>query len=444
MVDSMRKNKPIMKLLDGKRNRIKKLAAGALAAALLLTGCGSTDGETEQPTESGVVKIPIIFTVDPTSGKKNNQELADAFNEAYAGKYYLDVEWVLETEEEYRQNLKRMNATDSLPAIIYDVCTVPSFYIMMVEEGRLEDLTPYIEADEEWKSMIEPAVLEGCTYTDGKIYLGPISTAAFTCSGMFWNEELFHKAGIESFPKTWEEFWVCCDMLTEAGITPLSLHTEGTGWAPMLIATAAVSQTQEGADFMHQMLPDTYLTGSGREIADILQKLFMYTTEDALHTDFDVAHSNFFSGKTAMLPNGYWMIEQLPEEWEGKVRFSSFPQNTLVASPETFGWAVVESYSDEVKEAAVTFLKFRTQYNKQEKETLFEQGGQDAPQALGDYLNAFLNAEQIVPNYQVKWNSILQEEMIGKGLPLLADGSITPEELVRMADESVREFKEEQ
>lgn len=433
-----------MKLSDGKQKRIKKLAAGALAVALLFTGCGSSQRAPEKPKELEVVKIPIIFTVDPTSGKKNNQELAEAFNEAYAGKYYLDVEWVLETEEEYRQNLKRMNATDSLPAIIYDVCTVPSFYIMMVEEGRLEDLTPYIEADEEWKSMIEPAVLEGCTYTDGNIYLGPISTAAFTCSGMFWNEELFQQAGIESFPETWEEFWECCDMLTEEGITPLSLHTEGTGWAPMLIATAAVSQTQEGADFMHQMLPDTYLTESGREIANLLERLFQYTTEDALHADFDVAHSNFFSGKTAMLPNGYWMIEQLPEEWEGKVRFSSFPQNTLVASPETFGWAVVESYSDEVKEAAVTFLKFRTQYNRQEKETLFEQGGEDASQALGDYLDAFRNVEQIVPNYQVKWNSILQEETIGKGLPLLADGSITPEELVLMANESVREFEEEQ
>lgn len=39
----------------------------------------------------------------------------------------------------------------------------------------------------------------------------------------------------------------------------------------------------------------------------------------------------------------------------------------MVASPETFGWAVVSTYSDEVKEAAVEFLKFRTHYNKQEK-----------------------------------------------------------------------------
>lgn len=426
-----------------KQSVLAGFAAGLLVMGFL-TGCSTSEKQAEVQDASEVVSIPMIFTVDPTSGKKNNQELADAFNEAYEGRYYLDVEWVLETEEEYRQNLKRMNATDSLPAIIYDVCTVPSFYIMMVEEGRLENLTPYIEEDEEWKSMIEPAVLEGCTYADGNIYLGPISTAAFACSGMFWNEELFEQAGIEEFPKSWEEFWDCCDTLQACGITPLSLHTEGTGWAPMLIATAAVAETPEGAEFMRQMFPDTYQNESGLKLAEVLQKLFTYTTDDALHSDFDVAHSNFFSGETAMLPNGYWLIDQIPEEWEGTVRFSSFPENTLVASPETFGWAVVEGYSDEVKEAAVEFLKFRTKYNQQEKKTLYQQGVRDVPQVLKDYLGAFLKADQIVPNYQVKWNSILQEKTIGKGLPLLADGSITPEDFVRMADESVMEFQEEQ
>ena len=68
-----------------------------------------------------------------------------------------------------------------------------------------------------------------------------------------------------------------------------------------------------------------------------------------------------------MIPNGYWMIDQLPEEWKEKVRFSAFPGNKLIASPETFGWAVVSTYSEEVKEGAVEFLKFRTKFNLEEK-----------------------------------------------------------------------------
>ena len=49
------------------------------------------------------IDIPIILTVDPTSGKKTEQDVVDAFNEEYAGTYHMQVEWIMETEEEYRK-----------------------------------------------------------------------------------------------------------------------------------------------------------------------------------------------------------------------------------------------------------------------------------------------------------------------------------------------------
>ena len=286
--------------------------------------------------------------------------------------------------------------------------------------------------------------MAGCTDENGAIYLGPISTAAFACSGMFWNQELFAQAGIETFPETWEEFWDCCEKLKAHGITPLALHTEGTAWAPMLIATAELTDSGEGAEFMKELFPDSYQNESGLRIANTLQRLFQYTTADALHSDFDVSHTNFFSGKAAMIPNGYWMIEQIPEEWKDKVRFSAFPGNKLIASPETFGWAVVSSYSDEIKAGAVEFLKFRTKFNRKEKEELLATSGKNISPVLQDYVDAFTGNPQIVPNYQAKWNSILQDETLGKYLPGLAEGEITPEEFTKMEDASVREYWEEQ
>lgn len=386
----------------------------------------------------------MIFTVNPTTGKRSNQELAEAFNTEYKGRYQVDVEWVLETEEEYRQNLKRLNVTDELPAVITDLRMLPSFYQMMIQDGRLENLKPYMDRDPEWVAMVEPVVLEGCSNSEEEIYLAPISTAAFSCSGMFWNEELFARSGIYEFPDTWEEFWECCDRLTERGITPLALHTKGTAWAPMLVATAELSDSREGAQFMKQLFPGSYQNDSGLHLADTLKRLFEYTTEDAMHTDFDVAYTNFFSGKAAMIPNGYWMIEQIPEGWEERVRFSPFPGNKLVSSPETFGWAVISDYSEEVKEGAVEFLKFRTRFNKEERERLIGSKEESDSLATRDYIEAFLGDPQIVPNYQVKWNSILQEETLGECLPPLVEGKMTAEEFTRMADESIREFEAEQ
>ena len=426
----------------GKRSRAVRASAAALLLAMLVSGCSETAEQTSGGEEE--VTIPMILIVDSSTGIKNEEELITEFNRIYDGKWQADVQWIMETEEEYRQNLKRQNVTDTLPAVITDLRMLPAFYYMMIQDGRIEELTEYINEDEEWKAMIEPAVLESCSEEDGSIYLGPISTAAFSCSGMFWNEELFAQAGIEKFPETWEEFWECCEQLSACGITPLALHTEGTAWAPMLIATAEAASTEEGAAFMNEFYPDTYQNESGLRIAQTLQKLFQYTTEDALYTDFDVSYDNFFSGQAAMIPNGYWMMDQIPEEWQDKVRFSPFPENKMVSSPETFGWAIVSGYSDEVKEGAAALLKLRTQLNMEQREELFSKDPEGMIPAERDYIAAYRNGPQLVPNYQVKWNSILQEETLGEILPDLALGKMTPEEFTAKEDESIAQLLEEQ
>ena len=213
---------------------------------------------------------------------------------------------------------------------------------------------------------------------------------------------------------------------------------------PMLLATAEVAGSEEGAAFMKQLYPDTYQNEPGLEIAGTLKKLFQYTTQDALHNDFDVAHDNFVAGNAAMIPNGYWMIDQIPEEMQKKVCFSTFPENKLIGSPETFGWAVVSTYSEKVKKGAVEFLKFRTKLNKEQKEELLNSRTRQEGTLLDDYLKAYTGNPQIVPNYQVKWNSLLQEDVLGECLADLVQGKITEQEFTQAEDESIRQFEEEQ
>ena len=425
-------------------SRLLSVLLCVVLIVVLLVGCKS-EKEKKTANSQNEIKIPMILTVNPSTGKKNEEKVVEKFNEEYDGIYEIDVEWVMETEDEYRQNLKRLNVTDKLPAIITDLRMLPSFYQMMIEDERIEDLSPYILEDDEWMSMIEPVVLDSFRESDGKIYLAPLSTAAFSCSGVFWNGELFEKAGIDEFPETWEEFWNVCERLESYGITPLALHTEGTAWAAMLLATAELSDTPEGAEFMKEIFPESYQNESGLHMAETLKRLFSYTTKDAIGQNFDVSYENFFSGKAAMIPNGYWMIDQIPEgEWEERVRFSPFPGNKLVSSPETFGWSIVSSYSDEVKKGAVEFLKFRTKLNKEEKEELFRDNGASGGQVVQDYIRAYQGNPQIVPNYQVKWNSILQEETLGAYLPDLISGKITPEQFTQEEDKSIEQFEAEQ
>lgn len=82
--------------------------------------------------------------------------------------------------------------------------------------------------------------------------------------------------------------------------------------------------------------------------------------------------------------------------------------------------------------------------NMEEKEKLFSGDRSTLLPAEQDYLAAYEGQPQFVPNYQVKWNSILQEEILGEVLPNLVKGKISVEEFTRLEDESIERFLKEQ
>mgnify|MGYP003203586222 CR=1 FL=1 len=143
-----------------KKQHIKKAIRSMFILLLmicLLTGCKTSEKKLAEESKEPV-KISIILTVDPSTGTKNEQKVVEAFNKKYKGTYELDVDWIVETEDDYRQNLKRLNATDELPDIITDLRMLPSFYQKMIAENRIADLTPYIDADEEKAALTQTEI----------------------------------------------------------------------------------------------------------------------------------------------------------------------------------------------------------------------------------------------------------------------------------------------
>ena len=96
-----------------------------------------------------------------------------------------------------------------------------------------------------------------------------------------------------------------------------------------------------------------------------------------------------------------------------------------------------------LKEGAAALLKLRTRMDLEQREELFSKDPDEMIPAERDYIAAYKKEPQLVPNYQVKWNSILQEETLGEILPDLALGKMTPEEFVEKEDESISRFLEE-
>ena len=61
----------------------KRIAAAFLVSCFvigLLGGCGEQKSSDNAEKRTAVIKIPVVLTVNPTTGKKSNQKVVDAFN----------------------------------------------------------------------------------------------------------------------------------------------------------------------------------------------------------------------------------------------------------------------------------------------------------------------------------------------------------------------------
>ena len=385
------------------------------------------------------------------------RQVIEDFNEEYKGRYQMDVEYLAGAADDYRSKLKMLNASDSLPALI-EVGAEPAFYDMLVENGRLVDVAPYLEEDAEWKGQLMPQGIETFTRDDGKMYKIPPS--GLQLAGMYYNKELFAKAGIETFPETWDDFWKACDKLKEAGIPALSLHTTETAWCPLLLATSYMGSTEEGQKFMAQQFPDNFDNQEFKKAVEILKKEFEYTTSDAVGGTYALAANNFFSGNTAMIANGPWMMTSLTdpdyasEGFADKVGYAKYPGDVMVGSIEQSSWCITTDYGQDVIDGALAFMKYYSKPVYSTKRAV-EEGSLSSvvefPKEEYDKLippmkncvDVSTDVETVLPSYQTKWDPVSQNDVFGREIPNLVSGSITVDEFIRLMNEGAAQYKQD-
>ena len=454
-----------------KRKNVMRILS--LAAAAALVGCGGGNSKSDiQNTDDGKkavseskaasdgeeVKIPIIITTGANDSMDiQMRQVIEDFNEEYKGRYQMDVEYLAGAADDYRSKLKMLNASDSLPALI-EVGAEPAFYDMLVENGRLVDVAPYLEEDAEWKGQLMPQGIETFTRDDGKMYKIPPS--GLQLAGMYYNKELFAKAGIETFPETWDDFWKACDKLKEAGIPTLSLHTTETAWCPLLLATSYMGSTEEGQKFMAQQFPDNFDNQEFKKAVEILKKEFEYTTSDAVGGTYALAANNFFSGNTAMIANGPWMMTSLTdpdyasEGFADKVGYAKYPGDVMVGSIEQSSWCITTDYGQDVIDGALAFMKYYSKPVYSTKRAV-EEGSLSSvvefPKEEYDKLippmkncvDVSTDVETVLPSYQTKWDPVSQNDVFGREIPNLVSGSITVDEFIRLMNEGAAQYKQD-
>lgn len=152
---------------------------------------------------------------------------------------------------------------------------------------------------------------------NGKTYMQPMQIVGI---GLFANNDLLKKAGVERAPRNVAEFKDACGKLAAAGITPLLLPAKD-GWGPAMFALAMGlgPSVKATPTFVDDVLAGKQkfstnpnfikALGALKELADAK----CYDPKLSVGVDpWSLGMSEFQAGRVAMMPQGTWSLQKVP------------------------------------------------------------------------------------------------------------------------------------
>mgnify|MGYP002622102479 CR=1 FL=1 len=209
-----------------------------------------------------------------------------------------------------------------------------------IEQGFLEDLSgqPFLASIPDIDRF----------RVGGGIYGMPFDLNAY---GVFYNRDVFRKAGIASPPETYSEFKAALEKLRSAGFIPVAAgYKEINILNADLLADLLVSQMAERPSWREDAARRRIRFTEDDTMRDALIRLaerFDYVQQDAFETDRNQSAALVARGEAAMLINGSWYIDSiLTQNPEAYIGFFPFPhsespdENVLPLGASFGGWAV--------------------------------------------------------------------------------------------------------
>jgi raffinose/stachyose/melibiose transport system substrate-binding protein len=320
-----------------------------------------TAKDTAEETSSEPIEISYAtFMVGSHSSAAAEEEVINAFNEKYEGKYKVVVE-ELPSDNAFVDKMKVLASSQSLPDVLIGKNGIRE---LAIENGQAVNIKPYLEEDAEWMKLVGDAAMNYNMEEDGSVY--SISNQR-QIIGYFYNKEMFATTGITP-AKTWDEFMSNNAKLKEAGFTPLALMTGENAWTTNLWLAAMIgTDGAEGNTFMNTSYPTNYSNSSVIKGLEMLKTcLKEYTTPDAVGALYANAANNFEQGNVAMIANGPWMCPDFTDETKSmpgfgdKVGVALYPEDGLVSQFEVGYILCTNGKSEEEQKGALEFLKFKT------------------------------------------------------------------------------------
>ncbi|WP_343246984.1 ABC transporter substrate-binding protein [Diplocloster hominis] len=293
-----------------KRRAIAAILTAIMSASMVLAGCGqkaqsgeAAPKETSQPAANEVNQTPAGESKEKTTVKfygkvieyTSGPLMVEALQEKVKDKYNIDaiqVDWA---------NLEKVIRTGLASG---DPCDIYNYnpYDMATFADAAVDLTPYLDADPEWKAQIGEDKLKAAT-VDGKIVAIPWESNFTVIIG---NKKLLDDAGV-TVPEKWTypEFKEACKKIKDTGVFPFA-NSSDLQHGEWLFRPAMLSETLNADTY------DSYinheLSFKGEETKKVLTDIkslydegYMYPGEGAVTVKSDELKAAFAQGKLAMM-----------------------------------------------------------------------------------------------------------------------------------------------
>lgn len=298
-----------------KMKRVTALLLSGLLCAGALTACGgssagggaSADGEAASTAAAGGGGITIRLLTRMAGTTTQVGIYNDVINEFKEKHPEVTIVDDSQSDESAFNNILSTDIASGTMANIFRIQGVANLS-EYIDNGLLLNVQPYLDEDKEW----------GGGFTEGSLsyYQVPGKEGTYAIPmesgliGVYYNEELFQAAGVESFPETWSQLLDTVAKLKDSGVIPIAMGAQSTYMAGHL--HDQIFYKWLGTDAA-KLLGSREMKWTDAEVVKTLQfekdliDAGAFDASAAGITD-DIAMTQFQQGEAAMVITGPWNI----------------------------------------------------------------------------------------------------------------------------------------
>lgn len=272
-----------------KKSRLIALVSSVVVIAGVFAGCGNS--KNEAPQDKQVTLKVGMWSSSPAETKLIDDQIAE-FNKSFP-KIKIEKEVIT---GDYNQAMQTRIASKTEPDIFYLDVSLASAYI---QKNAIAPIDQYL--DKEDLKDFKQNLLDGYT-KDGKVYGLPKD---YNSLALFYNEEMFNKAGVTA-PKNWAELENVAKKLTSDKVKGMVLSYDSARFAPFIF--------QAGGNIIENGKP-AFTSDSAVKGFDYYMSMFKkgYATDPKTLGE-GWSGDAFANGKAAMCIEGGWMIPFMKEK----------------------------------------------------------------------------------------------------------------------------------